>query len=245
MAAWSVASGFTMAAARSGACTVICTSTQPVPRSAAQSGSSMALSAASSRSSASISGSRRTPKADGSVQVTSWTVRYFTGVPLVRPQDRTPPALQLELNRVIYGIHTGNHGNTHAMPVRAGARPPGLGTPRAVRVPQRAQAVESGLQDGPGVGDVDVDRGDGDEHVEDLFEGEVVADLASALRGSEERPAGGHHAAAVVFEYGVAAVRLLEQLGGDVAFAGGEGEEPVQPGQQGRSGRLAAGGGGL
>jgi hypothetical protein len=35
---------------------------------------------------------------------------------------------------------------------------------------------------------------------------------------------------------------LLEQLGGDVAFAGGKGEEPVQPGRQSRSGRLALNG---
>jgi hypothetical protein len=31
-----------------------------------------------------------------------------------------------------------------------------------------------------------VDRGDGDDHVEDLLEGEVVADLVSALRGGQE-----------------------------------------------------------
>jgi len=39
---------------------------------------------------------------------------------------------------------------------------------------------------------------------------------------------------------------VLEQLGGDVALAGREGEEPVQPGHQSRSGRLAVDGlGGL
>jgi hypothetical protein len=45
-----------------------------------------------------------------------------------------------------------------------------------------------------------VDRGDGDDHVEDLLEGEVVADFAGVLRGGEERPACGDHAGAVVFE---------------------------------------------
>jgi hypothetical protein len=35
---------------------------------------------------------------------------------------------------------------------------------------------------------------------------------------------------------------VLEQLGGDVALAGDKGEEPVQPGRENRSGRLAAGG---
>ena len=37
-----------------------------------------------------------------------------------------------------------------------------------------------------------MDRGDGDDHVEDLLEREVVADLVGALRGGEQRPAGGH-----------------------------------------------------
>jgi hypothetical protein len=84
-----------------------------------------------------------------------------------------------------------------------------------------------------------VDRGDSDDHVEDLFEGEVAANFAGVLRGGQERPAGGEHPGAVVFEQGVAAVGLLEQFGGDVALARGEGEEPVQPGHQGHSGRLA------
>jgi hypothetical protein len=38
--------------------------------------------------------------------------------------------------------------------------------------------------------------GDGDDHVEDLLEGEVAADLVSALRGGEERSAGGNPATA-------------------------------------------------
>jgi hypothetical protein len=36
-----------------------------------------------------------------------------------------------------------------------------------------------------------VDLGDRDGHVEDLFEREVVADLASILCGGQKRPAGG------------------------------------------------------
>jgi RNA polymerase sigma factor (sigma-70 family) len=63
-----------------------------------------------------------------------------------------------------------------------------------------AQAVECGLEDWFEVAGVAVDRGDGDDHVEDLLEGEVVADLVSALRGGEERPAGGDHPGAVVVE---------------------------------------------
>jgi hypothetical protein len=34
-----------------------------------------------------------------------------------------------------------------------------------------------------------VDRGGGGDHVEDLLEGEVVADLVSVLRAEKERPA--------------------------------------------------------
>jgi hypothetical protein len=61
-------------------------------------------------------------------------------------------------------------------------------------------------------------------HVEDLFERETAADLVSAPRGGEERPAGSDHAGTVVAEEGAAAVGVLEQFGGDVALAGREGE---------------------
>jgi hypothetical protein len=45
---------------------------------------------------------------------------------------------------------------------------------------------------------------------------------------------------------GVAAVRVLEQLRGDLVLAGEEGEEPVQPGREHRAARLAVDGlGGL
>src|SRR5215469_17649894 len=109
-----------------------------------------------------------------------------------------------------------------------------------------AQTVERGLEDWFEVAGVAVNRGDGDDHVEDLFEREIVADLVSALRGGEERPAGSDYPGAVAGEERVAVVRVLEQLGGDVALAGREGEEPVQPSCEDRSGCLAVDGlGGL
>ena len=64
---------------RSAASTIISTSTLHEVRSAVRSGSSIALSAASRLSSASIRASSRAPKAGAPAQVTSWTVRYFTG----------------------------------------------------------------------------------------------------------------------------------------------------------------------
>src|SRR5215472_5310931 len=111
-----------------------------------------------------------------------------------------------------------------------------------LRIGRRAQAVECGLEDWSGVAGAAVDRGDGDDHVEDLFKGKVVADFAGVLCGGQERPAGGDHPGAVVLEEGVAAVGLLEQFGGDVPLAGGKGGESVQPGHQSRSGRLAVDG---
>src|SRR5215469_3470035 len=63
-----------------------------------------------------------------------------------------------------------------------------------------AQTVECGLEDGFEVAGVAADRGDGDDHVEDLFEREIVADLVSVLRGGEKRPAGRDHPGAVVGE---------------------------------------------
>jgi hypothetical protein len=43
------------------------------------------------------------------------------------------------------------------------------------------QAVERGLEDWLEIAGVATDRGDGDDQVEELLEGEVVADLVSAL----------------------------------------------------------------
>jgi hypothetical protein len=48
-----------------------------------------------------------------------------------------------------------------------------------------AKSVERSLKDWLDVTGVGVDCRDGDDHVEDLLEGEVVADFAGLLRGSE------------------------------------------------------------
>ena len=45
-----------------------------------------------------------------------------------------------------------------------------------------------------------MDGGDGDDHVEDLFQGELVPDFAGVLGGGEERLAGGDYPGAVVFD---------------------------------------------
>ena len=46
-----------------------------------------------------------------------------------------------------------------------------------------------------------MDRGDGDDHVEDLLDREV-ADFVSVLCGDKERSAGGEHAGAVALNAG-------------------------------------------
>ena len=93
----------------------------------------------------------------------------------------------------------------------------------------RAQTVEGGLKDWFDVVVVALDPGNGDDHVEYLFEGEITTDLLCALRGSKEWPAGGEHPGAALSEDGVVAVRLCEQFGGDKALAVGESEEPAEP----------------
>jgi len=50
-----------------------------------------------------------------------------------------------------------------------------------------AQAVERGMEDRLEVAGLTGDRGDGDDHVEDLLEREVPADLAGALRSGQQR----------------------------------------------------------
>jgi hypothetical protein len=70
------------------------------------------------------------------------------------------------------------------------------------------QAVERGLQDRLKVAGVAVDRGDGHDHVEDLLEREVVADLMRALCGGQQGPASSHHPGPVRAEDGVAAAKL-------------------------------------
>ena len=62
------------------------------------------------------------------------------------------------------------------------------------------KAVERGHEDWLEVAGIALDRGDGDNHVEDLLEGEIVTDLLGALCGGEERSAGGEHSGTVVVE---------------------------------------------
>jgi hypothetical protein len=45
-----------------------------------------------------------------------------------------------------------------------------------------------------------VDRGDSEDQIEGLLQGEVVADLVSALRGGKERLTGSEHAGAAIAE---------------------------------------------
>lgn len=73
-------------------------------------------------------------------------------------------------------------------------------------------------EDGLEVAGVAADRADGDHHVEDLLEREVVADFPALLCGDEEWPAGGEDPGAAVVEDGVVPVGLLEQLGADVVL---------------------------
>src|SRR5215467_10562783 len=97
------------------------------------------------------------------------------------------------------------------------------------------QAVERGLEDRLYITGVATDRRDGVDQVEDLFESEVVANLAGVLRGGEQRLAGGGDPGATAAEHGVAAVGVLEQLRGNVTLACEEGEELAQPGEKARA----------
>jgi hypothetical protein len=106
----------------------------------------------------------------------------------------------------------------------------------------RTQTVERGLEDRLHITGVAVDRRDGVEHVEDLLESEVVANLAGVLRGGEQRPARGDNPGPAPVKYGVAATGVLEQLGGDVALAREEAEEPAQPADEARAWSLPGGG---
>src|SRR4051812_36576853 len=82
----------------------------------------------------------------------------------------------------------------------------------------RPQTLECRVQDRLEVAGVPRDLGDRDDHVQDLLEGEVVARLVGRLRGLQERLAGREHAWAARPEHRVAPIRVLEQLGGDVAL---------------------------
>jgi hypothetical protein len=93
-----------------------------------------------------------------------------------------------------------------------------------------AKAIERSLENWLDVAGVAVDGGDGDDHVEDLFEREIVTDLVGALCDGKERSASGEHPGSALAENRVAPVSVREQLGSDVVLGGREGEEPVQPG---------------
>ena len=127
------------------------------------------------------------------------------------------------------------HPNDHAgldrpgrpePPLRAGARRlGGLAEP---------QAVQRRPQDRLGVAGAAVDRRDGDDHVEDLFQAEVVADFMAALRGGEQRPPGRQYPGPALAEDGVpvAVITVRQELARDVVLAGEERGEPVQPGRE-------------
>src|SRR5262249_46145470 len=101
-----------------------------------------------------------------------------------------------------------------------------------------AQAVECGLEDRLYITGVATDRRDGVDQVEDLFESEVVANLAGFLSGGEQRLAGGGDSGAAAAEHGVPAVGWREQVRGDVTLAREEGKELAQPGEKARTGSL-------
>ena len=102
-------------------------------------------------------------------------------------------------------------------------------------IDREANAVERGLEDRLEIARSAVDRGDGDDHVEYLFEREVVADFVTVLCGDKEWPGGGEHPGATLAEDGAAPIQVREQLGSDVVLGGCEGEEPAQPADAGRS----------
>jgi hypothetical protein len=114
----------------------------------------------------------------------------------------------------------------------------GSGSPCGLPIGRWAPAVECGLEDRLYITGVTTDRRDGVDQVQDLFEREVVADLAGVLRGGEQRLAGGGDSGAAAAEHGVAAVGVLEQLRRYVTLACEEGKELVQPGEKARAGSL-------
>ena len=85
-----------------------------------------------------------------------------------------------------------------------------------------------------------MDPCDGDDHVEDLLECEVFANFMSLLCGKKEWTGGREHSGAAFSKYGATAAPMREQLSGDVTLAGRKGEEPVEPCDECRPGRLPA-----
>lgn len=80
------------------------------------------------------------------------------------------------------------------------------------------------------------------DQIEDLIDIEVVAYLLDLLRGHEEWSAGVGDSRSAATKNGVLALSVLEQLGGNVAFAGKEREEVAQPLDERRGRRYADGG---
>ena len=105
---------------------------------------------------------------------------------------------------------------------------PGLLTWLAGRLAE-PQAVQRRPQDRPGIAWAAVDRRDGDDHVEDLFQGQIVADFVAALRGGEQRLPGREHPGPALAEDGVlvAVITVRQQFARDVVLAGEERGEPV------------------
>jgi hypothetical protein len=83
----------------------------------------------------------------------------------------------------------------------AGAIRSGVGGLHASASARRAEPVERGLHDRLKVFGIAANRGDGDDHVEDLLKHEGVADLMGALCGEQERSAGRHDAGAASAHY--------------------------------------------
>ncbi len=67
---------------------------------------------------------------------------------------------------------------------------------RGLCLTRRAKALEHGLENRFEIARVPVDLGDGDDHVGDLFEGEIAANLVGALCRLEEWPGCAEHPSA-------------------------------------------------
>jgi hypothetical protein len=83
-----------------------------------------------------------------------------------------------------------------------------------------------------------VDLRDGAEHIEDLLEGEVAADLMGALCGGQEWLASGDGPGPAGGEDRIARIAAGEQLRNDEPLARDEGEKHAQPPHERRTRRL-------
>ena len=108
------------------------------------------------------------------------------------------------------------------------------GSPSVVILPFHAQrfrgeAVERRPEDRLEILGLPINCRDGDDHVEDLLQRQIVSNLPGVPCGEEQRPARFDHAAATLTHDGDFSLCMLEQLGTDRVLADNEGEEPVQP----------------